>query len=330
MPRVAKCSVCTESHEPPRGAQCIRAITQIAETVQTLQRELAALKQTAPQRETERSQVEDTSSSSSSSSNNGQSRTCDGDGQSRIRDGDESTQTLRNDSRLQTNVSRRLHELGLDDTSDEDGIQEQPKPRKSKLTSGRKRTAVDVAHVEVEWPQYHIFRGPGRDAAGYDELSVTEFVQGYVAIMLDAGAKGDTWRQQLQHLQQLMMDAGDYGWPSVRNAHGVILQQMEAGKLTWADSAGLADTRRTYCQRYQAGRQATRVKASAQGSRFCLKYQNKRCTHTGDHMIGADQVRHMCAYCFRATGEAFTHAEVDCVRKQKSKNDESQGAVGGQ
>ena len=322
MPKVARCATCTEEHEAPRGAQCVRVLTKLMDTVNTLQREVTSLKSAGSAHK----QPQKTSSSSRDSANVGRSQQA-----ASCSDAEDPATlgSLRQDTGLQKTTMQRLQELGLEgeDVSDDDT---HPVTKKGKIQSGRTRTAADVARVAVEWPHFHTFRGPGRTAPKYDEMSITEFVHGYVTTILDNGVTSADCRSQLQHLQQLMLDSEDYGWPSVRNAHGVVLQHMEAGKITWADKGSIDDIRRTYCQRYQAAQKPARAKASEYMPRFCLRFQSNKCQHDCDHRLGEDFVRHMCAFCFKRAGEVQAHAEADCRRKKRAKNEQSPTRAGSQ
>ena len=39
-----------------------------------------------------------------------------------------------------------------------------------------------------------------------------------------------------KHLEELMSDCDLYGWEKVKAYHGVLLNQMEQGFLSWSDS----------------------------------------------------------------------------------------------
>ena len=77
------------------------------------------------------------------------------------------SKTLRKDATLDKMVKNRMAELKLltDDESDEDGTTESRK-RKSKK-SGRAKTVDDIVIREVDWPHYHVYRGPDHRAARY-------------------------------------------------------------------------------------------------------------------------------------------------------------------
>ena len=126
---------------------------------------------------------------------------------------------------MQEAVKLRLQALGVEDedsTADEDdeaprGAAARRKPKKS----GRKRTVADRVKVPVKWPHYHTYRGPGKDMAAYDDLTVTEFVHGFFTTLLASRPDAGNQAIRLRHLQHLMLDATDFGWEAARHAHGV-------------------------------------------------------------------------------------------------------------
>lgn len=298
MPKVARCNTCTEEHEAPRGAQCFRIMTKLMQSVQSLQEEMASIKANM-----------DTSKDAQDGEASGGS----------VTGPEPDLNSLRRDTELQSAVQQRLQSLGLDeDNSSED--EDARDKRKSSLKSGRKRTAVDQVRVPVEWPHFNTFRGPGRDAPHYDDLTVSEFVQGYMTIMLDNNVKiPKAMRSQMQHLQNLMLDSTDYGWESARNAHGIVLQHMEAGKLTWSDADAVAEVRRTYCQRFRNASQRA-SKTFTRGLAFCAKFQDGRCTHEKEHDSPRGPVKHICAFCYRHYNASYPHPESECRNKARSKN----------
>ena len=180
----------------------------------------------------------------------------------------------------------------------------------------RKWTAADLVKVGVEWPHYHTYCGPGKDMAAYDDLTVTEFVHGFVTTLLASHADARDKNTQLRHLQHLIMDATDYGWKGARHAHGIILQEMEAGRITWADEDNIQYLRHPYCQRFVCSTPSAPSHAASnmtKGPLFCLScFQKDKCPFNNDHNTTCGRVRHICAYCLRVQGAAFKHSEAAC------------------
>ena len=313
MPKIALCTTCAEKHEPPRGVNCTRVLTKLAASMEALQAEVLSLKKTVnlPPRQTARAT---TSTEQDDEDDEGGAAAT------------HSAASLRGDAALQEAVTKRLQALGIADAEDSSGDEDEPKVSKTKRAkSGRKRTAADLVKVAVEWPHYHTYRGPGKDMAAYDDLTVTEFVHGFVTTLLASHADARDKNTQLRHLQHLMLDATDYGWEAARHAHGVILQEMEAGRITWADEDNIQELRHLYCQRFVRSNPSAPSHAApnmTKGPLFCLSFQNDKCPFDGDHNTTRGRVRHICAYCLRVQGAAFKHSEAACRRKA-AKNEAS-------
>ena len=95
-----------------------------------------------------------------------------------------STVSLRGDAFLKEAVTKRPQAQGIadgkDSSADEDIL---PKVSNKKQTmSGREWTAADLVKVAVKWPHYHTIFGPRKDKAAYDDLTVTEFIHGFITI----------------------------------------------------------------------------------------------------------------------------------------------------
>ncbi len=64
---------------------------------------------------------------------------------------------------------------------------------KSAKKSGRSCTADDVIAVNIDWPHYHCYQGPDWGPARYEDLSIPEFVFGYLSTVLDGRESDNTW-----------------------------------------------------------------------------------------------------------------------------------------
>ena len=69
-------------------------------------------------------------------------------------------------------------------------------------------------------------------ANAYDQLSLTQFVQGFSKNILDEPDK-KIREKMVQYLSELMEDATDFSWASVKASHAVLLCKMERGSLDW-------------------------------------------------------------------------------------------------
>ena len=80
--------------------------------------------------------------------------------------------------------------------------------------------------LKVTWPYELVYMATSQPAM-YEDLSVTLFVSGYLAIKetLEPSLKPI----MAKHLKELMDNAEVYGWDPVRAYHAIRLQQIEHG-----------------------------------------------------------------------------------------------------
>lgn len=233
--------------------------------------------------------------------------------------------TLREDKQLQHKVKSRMAELHLARTSDSDDSdydETTPKQQKKKKgkKSGRARTADDFVTREIDWPHYYIYRGTERKPAKYEDLSVQEFVCGYLASILRGKESESTRKHMLTHLHELMLDATDFPWPNVRNYHAVLLNQFEMDRVTWEDTDKIQQLRHTYAHRVHVAKPVS--SRSKSDIKYCAAYQTGTCEEPGDHQTSKGLLKHICAHCLRVTGIGYGHPEEKCRRKRSAgKND---------
>ncbi len=229
--------------------------------------------------------------------------------------------TLDSDNVLQKHVKARMSELQLVDSSDDSTDEEATRKSKLSKKSGRSKTANDVITKQINWPHYYVYRGPDRKPATYEDLSLAEFVHGYISCMNQDRVNPATKVRMLEHLQSLTKDAAQYPWESVRNFHAIVLHQHELDRLTWDDTSAVQQLRDTYVTHQPASTPARNGNGnlSSVTARFCLPYQTGTCHNQGDHATSKGPVKHMCAYCFNTTKMHFHHPENQCRKKQYSK-----------
>jgi hypothetical protein len=93
--------------------------------------------------------------------------------------------------------------------------------------------------VKVPWPQDYVMVSGSKLKVYYEDLSVYEWVNGYIAIVQLQDPV--TARYMLSHLRNLMEDTVFHGWDVIKSAHSVILSYLETGEITWADEFAMAD-----------------------------------------------------------------------------------------
>ena len=101
------------------------------------------------------------------------------------------------------------------------------------LKSGLIGTGVTMVLKNISWPHEVVYSSDGKHAT-YLELSVLAFVQRCLVVMSAQDTK--TRDNMAHHLVDMMSDCDLYGWETVREFHGVLINQMEQGHLSWAES----------------------------------------------------------------------------------------------
>ena len=172
--------------------------------------------------------------------------------------------------------------------------------------------------------------GGSSPAAKYEDLSAGIHLR-ISGLHTGPDVDAATRNIMLQHLMGLMQDATDFPWEGVRNAHGIILAQIEMGGCNGRHTQNNG-AEAHICQRASAAspqsshnsskRQAGTRHSHTEGPVFCLPYQDGACVYQGDHDTSRGSVRHICAYCLKATGHAYPHPEKKCRRKAGKQENE--------
>ncbi len=241
---VRHCQKCGDRHDPPTGKKCQRQAASedrdyarddnaaVLETMQAIQTSLATV-----QRRLDR--LEDKPAASTPATAAGQATS--GNDTAGV-----TATTLRHDHQLQADVRARMAELGIrDDDPDVTLGDTTTRGKSSSKKSGRSRTAEDIVVRDIDWPHFYVYRGPDRRPAGYSDLSIPEFVFGYLA-SLAATPETTSHGLMLDHLQELMRDAMDHPWEHVRHFHGILLHQQEMDRLDWRNEQAIQGLRSRY------------------------------------------------------------------------------------
>ena len=91
--------------------------------------------------------------------------------------------------------------------------------------------------------------GSLRQRVTYDQLSLTQWVQGFCKNILEE--RSDEHSQvMVTYMIDLMEDATDFSWQGAKAAHTVMLCEMERGAITWADSDRIDRIQRAHAQKH--------------------------------------------------------------------------------
>ena len=174
---------------------------------------------------------------------------------------------------------------------------------------------------KVCWPHEAILGGLNRRRVVYDQLSLTQWVQGVCKNILEEKSN-ERKNIMVSYLSDLMEDATDFTWQGAKAAHAVLMCEVERGSLQWVDTDRIDRICRAHAQKHASAR-GNWAKPSDPGNKpwFCKNFQSGTCTHTRDHKFNGKTQQHICACCLMG-GKQLGHAEKDCIlKKQNSKNE---------
>jgi hypothetical protein len=236
-----------------------------------------------------------------------------------------SLQTLRSDPHIAAQVERMVDGISAQCAGNDYSVSLKP---------GLLRPGGEQApKVKTPWPHDYVFNFGKKSGINYYELDQTQWTLGYAAI-IEQESNPAIAKLMLSHLQNLMQDAHFSGFEAAKYAHGMILSQLERGRYTWFDTLVMSEFRRSAVNakstelREMAAAQAassrtrqgfvqnsvssgnsvnkSMAKNSKRFPKICAYYNNKVCSHKGDHETNGIMYIHTCKTCFR------DHSEKDC------------------
>ena len=101
---------------------------------------------------------------------------------------------------------------------------------------------------QVPWPQNHVLADTSKNRVTYDNLSAFQWMSGFCSIIQEE-SDVKVKNAMLDYATDLMEDTQDFGWPSAKGAHALILCHMEEGKVKWLMSEKLDRLRRAHAQK---------------------------------------------------------------------------------
>ena len=214
---------------------------------------------------------------------------------------------LRSSKRVQKKVDDRISQLERSTSSQGTG---------SKIKSKRGGNIDVFVEKKVAWPQDVILGGANRQRVSYDQLSLTQFVQGFVRNVVEENDQC-VKDKMLLYLSDLMEDATDFAWVNAKAAHAVVLCEMERGVLDWHDTDRLDRLRRAHAQKHVTQIKHGISKTDARRPWYCKQFQSGNCHHIKDHEFGGKVFRHICAFCI-TLGKQYNHPEKDCQNAKRN------------
>ena len=163
---------------------------------------------------------------------------------------------LRSNESMQVEVNKRLAELAqINETA-----------TKGRLKSQRQGPGDITVKRIVGWPQNFILMGSRKTRPSYDDLTMTQWVSGFVRCMQEEKSEAAK-ASMTDYLGNLMEDASDFSWESAKAAHAIILTNMEADCLRWTETKKLDHIWRAHAQRH-----VTSTNSNASRSSYGKKY----------------------------------------------------------
>ena len=191
-----------------------------------------------------------------------------------------------------------------------------------KIKSKRGGSSEVLVNKRVSWPQDHILGGPSKQRLSYDQLNLTQFVQGFAKNILEE-SDHDCREKMLSYLADLMEDANDFTWANAKASHAVLMCEMERGVVGWSDTTRIDRIRRAHAQKHNLPHRQNWAKNWDQRKPwFCKPFQSGTCQFGKDHEINGKIHKHICSYCL-AQGRFLGHPERDFQLKKNSKNEQT-------
>ena len=218
---------------------------------------------------------------------------------------------LKSSKDIQQQVDSRLREL--EECSFVQGNQKQ------KLKSKRGGNVDCIVSKKVAWPHDSILGGTTKQRLSYDQLTWSQWVQGFARNILDEKSQ-KTREIMLTYLCDLMEDTTDFSWQGAKASHAVLLCEMERGAVTWSDTGRIDRIRRAHAQKHVTTSRFFCRSNDCGNKRpwFCKFFQSGTCSHSKDHETNGRLHRHICAHCLE-NGRQLNHSEKDCRAKKSSK-----------
>ena len=203
-------------------------------------------------------------------------------------------------------------------------------------TRGLNQKASDNPPLTAQWP-HKVWLAKTGHWAEYDDLTLEQFVQGYIEIVLPTipvGPSTKVARDHIGYLQGMMRDTSSSPWHLVRSTHKQILLMIEHKLLKWEDAVtrdsirasqllsakeeviqakflGLPDTATAKAWKEQQQQQQVKEEAVQP----CLSYNTGVCMHTRAHTIDGTKMFHICSHCFKHGKHRHFHQESACHKK---------------
>ena len=190
--------------------------------------------------------------------------------------------------------------------------------------SGLVRTATDVVKFIIQRPHHVVFRN-GQPVA-YEALTPWEFVFSFMACIRHMEQTPVVLNTMLRHLYNFSFAASKQDWNIMRTAFQQVFIEIEAGRVNWTDFVPInaileqakfdlvarAQTEAKGQQKQPPQKLDGQTSSAKKKIRTCNKYQRGQCTDTQGHYAGKWFYHHVCASCYKTTGDMIYHPAMNC------------------
>ena len=228
---------------------------------------------------------------------------------------DESIPSLRcmkKSEKIQREIDSRIRELERHSEATGTG---------TKIKSKRGGNVDVLVTNKVAWPHEAILGGATRARLSYDQLSMSQWVQGFCKNMLDEPDQ-KIRENMIQYMGELFEDVTDFSWQGAKAAHAVLLCEFERGTLNWGDTARIDRIRRAHAQKHVTTARTWGRNEKNSKPWYCKQFQTGTCTFSKDHEVNGKTHKHICSFCI-GQGRFLGHAEKDCIfsKRHNKKNE---------
>lgn len=155
---------------------------------------------------------------------------------------------------------------------------------------------------------------PGTVDLKFDQLQLTEFVEGYVNIITQGNMKAEESRARLEKLADIMGTASSYQWPKVRALIGVMLKEINNGQRTWDSSFSSLKERMLTPSDLLHNTPAKESGRTAPRKQACREFNWGECTQGSNCLL-----LHACDACLKFRKSVVDHTAKNCPHDPKNK-----------
>ena len=124
---------------------------------------------------------------------------------------------------------------------------------------------------------------------------MSQWVSGFSNIIREE-TDPETKKFILDYLSDIMEDSQDFGWPSAKGAHAVLLCKMEQDKIQWHETSKIDRVRRAHAQKISQNPHQSQRKTYKPIP--CKYYQKGTCGQSDDPENNGQMYLHACLTCF--------------------------------